>query len=227
MFNMDRYGNRRFDTANTTTFGSCTQQSCNPNLDLNKNQFATSDGYSYDLEGNLTASSYDSQNFVYDSENRLIQETTGISPTESYNYDGNGRQASRKPDGAHDTYFVYDAAGKLVAEYTTNQPITQNGTQYLTADRLGSPRIVTNAIGGVVSRHDYMPFGQRFMPVSGRTSVQGYGITDNARQKFTGYERDSESGLDFPQNRYFSSKNGRFTSVDPWRQPQTSKLLKV
>ena len=51
--------------------------------------------------------------------------------------------------------------------------------------------------------------------VGGRTVAQGYGQTDNARQKFTGYERDAESGLDFAQARYFSSKHGRFTSVDP------------
>jgi RHS repeat-associated protein len=35
------------------------------------------------------------------------------------------------------------------------------------------------------------------------------------RQKFTGYERDSETGLDFAQARYHASIQGRFTSVDP------------
>lgn len=31
----------------------------------------------------------------------------------------------------------------------------------------------------------------------------------------TGYERDNESGLDYAQSRYYSSTQGRFTSVDP------------
>lgn len=97
-----------------------------------------------------------------------------------------------------------------------NQTITQNGIQYLATDALGSPRIVTGAIGQVVSRHDYMPFGEEVATgVGGRTTVQGYNQADNARQKFTGYERDNESGIDFAQNRYYSGKHGRFTSVDP------------
>ncbi|HEY6242707.1 MAG TPA: RHS repeat-associated core domain-containing protein [Pyrinomonadaceae bacterium] len=37
---------------------------------------------------------------------------------------------------------------------------------------------------------------------------------DSNRKKFTGYERDSETGLDFAQARHFSSSQGRFTSAD-------------
>ncbi len=35
------------------------------------------------------------------------------------------------------------------------------------------------------------------------------------REQFTGYERDSETGLDYAQARYCSSSQGRFTSPDP------------
>ncbi len=38
---------------------------------------------------------------------------------------------------------------------------------------------------------------------------------DTIRQKFTSYERDGETQLDYAQARYFSSQQGRFTSVDP------------
>ncbi|MBX3279789.1 MAG: RHS repeat-associated core domain-containing protein, partial [Acidobacteria bacterium] len=34
-------------------------------------------------------------------------------------------------------------------------------------------------------------------------------------QKYTGYERDGETGLDYAGARYFDSKPGRFTSTDP------------
>jgi RHS repeat-associated protein len=37
---------------------------------------------------------------------------------------------------------------------------------------------------------------------------------DTNRKKFTGYERDAETGLDFAQARYFSSTEGRFISAD-------------
>jgi RHS repeat-associated protein len=38
------------------------------------------------------------------------------------------------------------------------------------------------------------------------------------RQKFTGYEKDDESGLDFAQARMYANTLGRFTSVDPLRE---------
>jgi RHS repeat-associated protein len=61
-----------------------------------------------------------------------------------------------------------------------------------------------------------MPFGEEIQSgTGGRNSAQGYGGGDSIRQKFTSYERDNENGLDFAQNRYYSSSLGRFTSVDP------------
>ncbi|MGO4881090.1 MAG: RHS repeat-associated core domain-containing protein, partial [Bryobacteraceae bacterium] len=42
----------------------------------------------------------------------------------------------------------------------------------------------------------------------------GYGAYDNVMHKYTGKERDAESGLDFFGARYFSGAQGRFTSPD-------------
>ncbi|HRH40125.1 MAG TPA: RHS repeat-associated core domain-containing protein [Pyrinomonadaceae bacterium] len=39
--------------------------------------------------------------------------------------------------------------------------------------------------------------------------------SDANRKKYTGYERDIESNLDYAQARYYNSSHGRFTSVDP------------
>jgi RHS repeat-associated protein len=77
----------------------------------------------------------------------------------------------------------------------------------LTADHLGSPRVITDQTGNVTSRHDYMAFGEEIARAN-------YG-TDSIRDKYTGYERDNESSLDYAQARYYNSRNGRFTSVDP------------
>lgn len=49
----------------------------------------------------------------------------------------------------------------------------------------------------------------------GRTTAQGYGMYDGVRQRFTGKERDNETGLDYFGARYYSSAQGRFTSPDP------------
>ena len=67
-----------------------------------------------------------------------------------------------------------------------------------------------------VRRHDYLPFGEELYAGIGQTRTTTYGyMGDSNRQKFTGYENDAETGLNFAQARYQSSVQGRFTSVDP------------
>jgi RHS repeat-associated protein len=99
-------------------------------------------------------------------------------------------------------------------------------TCYLTADHLGSTRMVTDGSSGqVVERHDYLPFGEDLYAGLGpRTTAQGYRnstATPDLAQRFTGKERDAETatsampdGLDYFGARYFSGAMGRFTSPD-------------
>ena len=132
----------------------------------------------------------------------------------TFSYDGDGKRI-KKFVGNQETIFVYNAAGQLVAEYQTNYQAGNVRTSYLTADDLGSPRVITDSTGAVQSRHDYMAFGEEiYAGVGGRSTSQKY-VGDNIKQKFTGYQRDDETGLDYSQARYYSSQHGRFTSVDP------------
>jgi RHS repeat-associated protein len=88
---------------------------------------------------------------------------------------------------------------------------------WLVADHLGTPRVIVNKSGSLASvkRHDYLPFGEElFAGIGGRTTTQGY-AGDSVRQKFTLKERDIETGLDYFLARYYSSTQGRFTSIDP------------
>lgn len=218
-FAYDRFGNRRFDTsAGATSTLPQNNGTYNPNIDQVNNRFTVAEGYNYDNEGNLK-SDPESQLFAYDSENHQTQ-VQGPNGTAHYFYDGSGKRV-RKVVGTQETIFVYDAFGKMVAEYTLNQTITAEGTKYLTADALGSPRAITDLSAHVKSRHDYMPFGEEvYGGIGGRTAAQGYLMSsDGVRQQFTGYERDTAAGiepaLDYAQARYLSSRHGRFTSVDP------------
>ena len=89
------------------------------------------------------------------------------------------------------------------------------GVQYLHQDALGSVRVVTDENGNVVSRHDYLPFGEEIPAGSyGRDAELGYGGGASLRPRFTGKERDSESRLDYFGARYFSAAQGRFTTAD-------------
>ena len=70
-------------------------------------------------------------------------------------------------------------------------------------DHLGSPRVITDALGQIASRRDFMPFGEDLnVGVGNRTGDNGLKYSmpgDNVRQKFTGYQKDNETQLDFAE----------------------------
>jgi RHS repeat-associated protein len=213
-FIYDRYGNRNFDTANTSTG----MVSSLLTIDQANNRFTTGQGYIlYDNAGNLTRD-FNGHSFGYDAENKQVAYDGGatISGGASYLYDGDGKRVKKVNGGSLETtIFVYDAGGQMVAEYTTANQQPTGGTSYLTMDNLGTPRIITDASGSVKARHDYLPFGEELTAgTGGRTQQQGYS-SDSVAQKFTGKIRDGETGLDYFLARYYSSSQGRFTSPDP------------
>jgi len=114
-----------------------------------------------------------------------------------------------------------DTSLNTVNSYLGNVVITNSSlgnVNWLVTDQLGTPRMVFDQTGARanVKRHDYLPFGEElFAPAGGRSTAQGYSISDGIRQKFTLKERDTETGLDYFGARYFSSTQGRFTTVDP------------
>jgi RHS repeat-associated protein len=79
----------------------------------------------------------------------------------------------------------------------------QDTVVYYHTDAIGSVRVITDANGQVISRHDYLPFGEPWPPPPNA----------DVRQ-FAGKERDKETGLDYFGARYYSSVLGRFTSPD-------------
>ncbi|PYT00375.1 MAG: hypothetical protein DMF63_07330 [Acidobacteria bacterium] len=213
-FTFDRYGNRRFDEANTTMPDSFeTPEVTNPEIDPSNNRLSSS-GWSYDSSGNTTDDP-SARTFVYDAENKQVSVSDRNGTIGEYSYDGDGKRVKKVvPSTGETTIFVYDAAGKLVAEYSTEVASTNDAkVAYLTSDHLGSPRINTDANGEVTARHDYHPFGEEIVS-SQRTGGLGYG-DDSIRKQFTGYERDGETGLDYANARYLYTSLGRFASIDP------------
>jgi len=132
-----------------------------------------------------------------------------------YSYDGQGNRVKKVVNGNETNLYVYDAFGKLAAEYKDSGTPTP-GTFYRTVDHLGSTRLVTDAAGTEVERTDYLPFGEEILVSFGDTrhNVAAYGSSGLLRHKFAGKERDSESGMDYFLARYYSSPMGRFTSPD-------------
>ncbi|MCC7342095.1 MAG: hypothetical protein IT170_13530 [Bryobacterales bacterium] len=166
-------------------------------------------GVQYDTAGNQTG--IGGYTFTYDAEGRMTGSTLAGAAT-AYAYDGEGRRVKKTAAGVS-TWYIYGADGQLMAEY--GGPAQTAGTRYLTADHLGSVRLVTDASGNVVSRHDYLPFGEEIPAgVGGRTTGMGYVANAAVTQMFTGKERDTETGLDYFGARYLSGVQGRWTSPD-------------
>jgi RHS repeat-associated protein len=210
VFKYDRYGNREFDTNNKNSINllsGCPVNVCNPTANPTNNKLV---GTNYDNVGN-TKIDANGQVFTYDAENKQtkVVNSQGVTLGE-YFYDGDGKRVKKIASlTSETTIFVYDASGKMVAEYSTvSASQTEAKISYLTNDHLGSSRITTDSLGKVISRRDFLPFGEEIQRAS-------YG-NDLVRQKFTGYERDTETGLDFAQARMFGSGLGRFTSPDPY-----------
>lgn len=206
----DRYGNRTYFNQEKVGEQPITQT---PTVSTASNRITT--GFFYDFNGNLTQDSLGRQ-FTFDGNNKQIQvKDSGNNVIGSYYYDGNGRRV-KKVTVFETVVFVYDASGRLVAEYST-QPTANPGLSYVTIDNVGSPRVVTDAAGAVMARRDFMPFGEELAAgTANRTTTQKYGSgIDKLRNRFTGYQKDSETGLDFAEARYYDNRYGRFTAVDP------------
>jgi RHS repeat-associated protein len=100
------------------------------------------------------------------------------------------------------TAFAIDAAADTVEYYET--------------DAIGNVRVVTNEAGQVIERHDYLPFGEEWCG----TAVCG-SVPAGSSKRFTGKQRDKETGLDYFGARYYRAKHGRFTTQDPvytWKE---------
>jgi len=75
--------------------------------------------------------------------------------------------------------------------------------RYYSSDHLGTPRLVTDANGGVQEKHNYLPYGQEVSPGSSYQPL-----------KFASMERDASSNNDYDHARFHFTGIGRFLSVD-------------
>ncbi len=171
----------------------------------------TNTGYSYDAAGNMTGDGV--YTYTFDAENRIISSSGGV----NYTYDGNGLRVE-KSNGtlywrslAGDTLAETDLSGNTIAEYVffagrRVDRLNSNGSPYFYyTDPLGNTRTMTDASGNLCYDADFSPYGAEINHLN--SCPQNY--------KFTGYERDPETGLDYAFARYYNSALGRFMSTDP------------
>jgi len=178
----------------------------------------------YDARGNTSA--LGSLRFSYDFADQPVRVTgaaNGVNGAAgatngSYTYDGNLKRVKSVVNGKT-IYNVYDASGALVHvhELTGNKKTdyisgpmgslaryTNNVVTYLHKDHLGSPRATTSGAGAINGWSTYTPFGEEWSAK-----------LPNDQAGFTGHIKDSATGLNYMQARYYDPVIGRFLSVDP------------
>ncbi len=202
----DRYGNR----VQQNPLGG-TLPITAPQLTVNRqtNRITTA-GYAYDASGNLTNDSLHS--YTYDAENRMNTVDTSAA---AYSYDGSGLRVKKTASGTTTTYIF--SGSKVIAEYvggSVNREYIYAGGKLLATlagstttcsypDHL-STRVEADANGTTTRTFGHLPFGDGW-----------YETGTASKWKFTTYERDGESALDYATFRYNSSRMGRFATADP------------
>ncbi|HWZ41886.1 MAG TPA: RHS repeat-associated core domain-containing protein [Candidatus Saccharimonadales bacterium] len=178
----------------------------------NNNRISTA-GYAYDAAGNMTN---DTRNaYTYDQENRI----TGAGGF-NYTYDADGNRVE-KANGSTGTLYWYltpgvigesDLTGTMKSEYVffngervaRRDLVMPTGVFFYFSDHLKTTDIVTDAQGNILNESDFYPWGGELKFVA----------NDANHYKFTGKERDSETGLDYFGARYYSNVLGRFITSD-------------
>ena len=191
----------------------------------------TAHTYTYDACGNLLQET-SSRHFEWNHRNQMkvfrIQAGTAEPSIHThYFYDGDGQRVKklvRKQGGQveatiyiddlfehhrvvqaattleHHTLHVKDDEAR-VAQVRTGSPFPGDGSpavQYHVNDHLGSSNLVVNEDGSFINREEYTPYGETC-----------FGSFASKRYRFTGKERDAESGLSYHGARYFAPWLGR------------------
>jgi RHS repeat-associated protein len=211
-----RYGYDRWANLLAMNITQCSGYPLSVSVDSHNH--ITNTGFSYDLSGNTTGDGLNS--YSWDAENGL-KSAAGV----NYTYDGD-RLRVAKSSG---TLYWRSVAAQTLAETdstgsTTNANYfeyvffggmriarreTSGKILYYFSDQVGSTRVIFRSDNqSVCFDSDYTPFGTE-LPANGVT------VTCPQNYKFTGYERDSESGLDYAVFRYYNPRLGRFMSPDP------------
>jgi RHS repeat-associated protein len=184
-------------------------------------------GYGYDTAGNIITNA--STSYVYDAENRLVWTSQY-----RYIYDGDGNRVEKCAAASattacptsgttgtlywrgtgSDTLDETDLAGNALEDYIffngariARRDVSNDAVHFYFSDQVGSHAVVENATGtGCEQDIDYYPYGGVEEDYCSTPVAQHY--------KFTGKERDSESGLDMFGARYYGSSLARFMTPD-------------
>jgi RHS repeat-associated protein len=194
---------------------------------------ATSYGYAYDANSNLVVETT-SRHFQWNHADRLkafASQTAGAEPSvhAQYLYDTAGQRVKklvrrqggaveathyldgvfehhRWSGGANNHLHVMDGKQRiaLIRVGAARPDDTGPATAFHLADHLGSSAIVVDGTGAVTNTEEFTPYGET-----------SFGSYTRKRYRFTGKERDEESGLGYHGARYYAPWLARWCAADP------------
>jgi len=157
--------------------------------------------------------------FAYHPDGLRREKTDGITTTR-YQYDGQSLLSETNAIGNSFRQFHYSAT-QLIGQ-------TQAGTtpvhRHILLDALRSPIALLDPTGVVTARTSYDAFGEiraqlgtnGTLTTPDRDAANAELVsTDNQPIGFTGYLKDTESGLYYARARYYDPATARFTTEDP------------
>lgn len=164
-----------------------------------------------------------SVNYTYAPDNQRVwkQEVKGLNVTSSV-YVGKLYERSQATNGNTEHRHYLFAGGRMIgAKLVSNHgAVPTSRMEYYHEDALGSVEVITDAIGRILSRFMYLPFGER-VDVSGLELTQSSHPTAQAMDRmmlrgFTGHEQLDELQLIHMNGRVFDIATARFLSPDPF-----------
>ncbi|MEO5967724.1 MAG: RHS repeat-associated core domain-containing protein, partial [Ferruginibacter sp.] len=188
---------------------------------------ASTINYTYDNRGNL---SFDGKFFkTYDSENRLVKDSSSPSTVIVYQYDAFGRRVKRIENNQGFT-LTYDGLKPIEQRnFPTDTLMLSNffslGSSptmmmkpnmqryYYHKDDLGSVASITNGNGALVEKYFYSPFGEQIIFNSNNNQIALSEIGN--RYGFTGKEYDATTKSNHFMYREYDPATGRFFQRDP------------
>jgi RHS repeat-associated protein len=233
----DAVGNRTSQEivgASTTTYSHATNSNRLLGRTVSGNS-AQDRSYQYTATGHIEGDGVNT--FGYDARERMTSATTPVA-TASYTINPLGQRVQKSVTQGSvtaTTQFVYDDAGRLVAEtdgagggseyvYLGDIPVAMARTvvqggvpstmlYYVQADHLNTPRLLTtaDANGTVVWRWDSEPFGSTL--ANADPDQDGQPIAFNLR--FPGQYFDAETQLHYNYFRDYDPSLGRYVQSDP------------
>src|SRR5712664_2001863 len=135
-----------------------------------------------------------------------VEKTSGGTGT-LYWYSSIGIVGESDLTGTMNSEYVF-FGGERVAR---RDLVTPTGVFYYFSDHLKTASVITDSTGVIKSESDYYPWGGELQ----------FTNNDSNHYKFTGKERDAESGLDYFGARYYPNGLGRFITPD-WAAKATA-----